>query len=114
MSAAVTTDKANQEFELKFTAPAGLLLNVPAPIANKNAVYHQLGTNLAAARRALEQLQGEDAHTVETGATLADDVWTAAISTMTELWNTSRRKSRPAGLPRTRRARIYARSGTLR
>ena len=51
MSAAFTTDKANQEFELKFTAPAGLLLNVPAPIANKNALYHQLGTNLAAARR---------------------------------------------------------------
>ena len=86
MSAAFTTDKANQEFELKFTLPAGLLLNVIAPIANKNAVYHQLGTNLVVARRALEQLQGEDAHTVETGAPLADDVWTAAISTMTELW----------------------------
>ena len=25
---AFTTDKANQEFELKFTAPAGLLLNI--------------------------------------------------------------------------------------
>ena len=31
---AFTTDKDNQEFELKFTAPAGLLLNVPEPIAN--------------------------------------------------------------------------------
>ena len=55
---AFTTDKANQDFELKFTAPAGLLLNVPEPIANKNALYHQLGLNLAAARRAIEQLQG--------------------------------------------------------
>ena len=83
---AFTTDKANQEFELKFTAPAGLLLNVPEPIANKNALYHQLGTNLAAARRAIEQLQGEEAHTVEQGGTLGDDVWTAAISSMTDLW----------------------------
>ena len=86
MSAAFTTDKANQEFELKFTAPAGLLLNVPAPIANKNALYHQLGTNLAAARRAIEQLQGEEAHAFESGGSLADDIWTAAISTMTDLW----------------------------
>ena len=54
MSAAFTTDKANQEFELKFAAPAGLLLNVSDPIANKHALYHQLGTNLAAARRAIE------------------------------------------------------------
>ena len=83
---AFTTDKANQDFELKFTAPAGLLLNVPEPIANKNAVYHQLGTNLAAARRAIEQLQGEEAHAVESGGSLADDIWTAAISTMTDLW----------------------------
>ena len=52
MSAAFTTDKANQDFELKFAAPAGLLLNVSDPIVNKNALYHQLGTNLAAARRA--------------------------------------------------------------
>ena len=86
MSAAFTTDKANQEFELKFAAPAGLLLNVSDPIVNKNALYHQLGTNLAAARRAIEQLQGEEAHAVEPGGTLADDVWTAAISTMTDLW----------------------------
>ena len=64
---AFTTDKANQEFELKFTAPAGLLLNVSEPIANKNAVYHQLGVNLATARRAIEQLQGEEVHTVEHG-----------------------------------------------
>ena len=86
MSAAFTTDKANQEFELKFAGPAGLLLNVSDPIANKHALYHQLGTNLAAARRAIEQLQGEEAHAVEPGETLAEDVWTAAISTMTELW----------------------------
>ena len=71
---AFTTDKANQEFELKFTAPAGLLLNVPEPIANKNAVYHQLCVNLAGARRAIEQLHGEEAHTVEQGGLLADDV----------------------------------------
>ena len=62
MSAAFTTVKANQEFELKFTTPAGLLLNVPAPIANKNAVYHQLGTNLVVARRALEQRVRDAAH----------------------------------------------------
>ena len=86
MSAAFTTDKANQEFELKFAAPAGLLLNVSDPFVNKNALYHQLGTNLAAARRAIEQLQGEEVHAVEPGGTLADDVWTAAISTMTDLW----------------------------
>ena len=86
MSAAFTTDKANQEFELKFAAPAGLLLNVSDPFVNKNALYHQLGTNLAGARRAIEQLQGEEAHAVEQGGTLADDVWTAAISTMTDLW----------------------------
>ena len=71
---AFTTDKANQEFELKFTAPAGLLLNVSEPIANKNAVCHQLGVNLATARRAIEQLQGEEVHTVEHGGTLAEDV----------------------------------------
>ena len=86
MSAAFTTDKANQEFELKFAAPAGLLLNVSDPFVNKNALYHQLGTNLAGARRAIEQLQGEEVHAVEPGCTLADDVWTAAISTMTDLW----------------------------
>ena len=85
-SAAFTTDRANQEFELKFAAPAGLLLNVSEPIENKNALYHQLGTNLAAARRAIEQLQGEEAHAVESGGSLADDIWTAAISTMTDLW----------------------------
>ena len=39
MSAAFTTDKANQEFELKFAGPAGLLLNVSDPIVNKNALY---------------------------------------------------------------------------
>ena len=83
---AFSTDKANQEFELKFTAPAVLLLNVNEPVANKNALYHQLGANLAAARRAIELLQGEEAHEVEQGGTLAEDVWTAAISTMTELW----------------------------
>ena len=83
---AFTTDKANQEFELKFAAPAGLLLNVSDPFVNKNALYHQLGTNLAGARRAIEQLQGEEVHAVEPGGTLADDVWTAAISTMTDLW----------------------------
>ena len=81
-----STDKANQEFELKFTAPAMLLLNVTEPIANKSALYHQLGLNLAAARRAIEQLQGEEAHVVESGGTLGEDVWTAAISTMTDLW----------------------------
>ena len=86
MSAAFTTDRAKQEFELKFAAPAGLLLNVSEPIENKNALYHQLGTNLAGARRAIEQLQGEEVHAVEPGGTLADDVWTAAISTMTDLW----------------------------
>ena len=83
---AFTTDRSNQEFELKFTAPAGLLLNVPEPIANKNALYHQLGLNLAAARRAIEQLQGKEAHVVGPGGTLSDDVWTAAISAMTDLW----------------------------
>ena len=83
---AFTTDKANQEFELKFTALAGLLLNMSEPIANQNAVYHQLGVNLAAARRAIEQLQGEEAHTVEQGGTLAEDVWNPALSTMLELW----------------------------
>ena len=83
---AFTTDKANQEFELKFTAPEVLLLYVTEPIANKNALYHQLGTNLASARRAIEQLQGEEAHAVESGGTLGEDVWTAAISTMTDLW----------------------------
>ena len=83
---AFSTDRANQEFELKFTAHAVLLLNVTEPIANKNALYHQLGMNLAAARRAIELLQGEEAHEVEQGGTLAEDVWTAAISTMTELW----------------------------
>ena len=83
---AFSTDKANQEFELKFTAHAVLLLNVTEPIANKNAFYHQLGMNLAAARRAIEQLQGEEAHVVEEGGTLAEDVWTAALSTMAELW----------------------------
>ena len=31
---AFTTDRANQEFELKFAAPAGLLLNVSEPIEN--------------------------------------------------------------------------------
>ena len=54
--------KANTEFELKFTAPASLLLGVAEPIANKTAVYVQLGANLAAARRAIENLSGEDAH----------------------------------------------------
>ena len=83
---AFTTDKANQEFELKFTAHAVLLLNVTEPIANKNALYHQLGTNLASARRAIEQLQGEEAQAVGSGGTLGEDVWTAAISTMTDLW----------------------------
>ena len=85
-----TIDKANQEFELKFTAPAGLLLNVPEPIANKNAVYHQLGVNLATARRAIEQLQGEEVHTVEHGGTLAEDVWNAAPSTMADFWTRHR------------------------
>ena len=84
---AFSTDKVNQEFELKFTAPAGLLLNVAEPITNNNAVFHQLGLNLAAARRAIEQLQGNEAHTVELGGTLAEDVWTAAISSMAELWS---------------------------
>ena len=83
---AFSTDKANQEFELKFTAPAVLLLNVNEPVANKNALYHQLGANLAAARRPIELLQGEEAHEVEQGGTLAEDVWTAALSTMAELW----------------------------
>ena len=83
---AFTTDKANQDFEMRFTAPAGLLLNVPEPIANKNALYHQLGLNLAAARRAIEQLQGEEAHVVDPGGTLAEDVWTAAICAMNDLW----------------------------
>ena len=49
--------KANTEFELKFTAPASLLLGVAEPIANKTAVYVQLGANLAAARRAIEILR---------------------------------------------------------
>ena len=83
---AFSTDKANQEFELKFTAPAVLLLNVNEPVANKNALYHQLGANLAAARRAIEQLQGEEAHVVDPGGTLAEDVWAAAICAMNDLW----------------------------
>ena len=48
---AFSTDKANQEFELKFTAPAALLLDVAELIAKKTAVYVQLGANLAAARQ---------------------------------------------------------------
>ena len=54
---AFSSDKANEEFDLKFTAPADLLLGVPDPIANKSAVYQQLGTNLTAARRAIEELR---------------------------------------------------------
>ena len=54
--------KANTEFELKFTAPAALLLGVAEPIAKKTAVYVQLGANLAAARRAIENLSGGEAH----------------------------------------------------
>ena len=79
--------KANTEFELKFTAPASLLLGVAEPIANKTAVYVQLGANLAAARRAIENLSGEDAHNPGPGGALADDVWTEAIATMTKLWD---------------------------
>ena len=66
------------------------MLNVPEPSANKNAVYHQLGLNLAAARRAIEQLQGDDsdeAHAVEPGGTMAEDVWNVAISSMAVLWS---------------------------
>ena len=36
---AFSSAKANTEFELKFTAPAALLLGVAEPIANKTAVY---------------------------------------------------------------------------
>ena len=54
---AFSSAKANTEFELKFTAPAALLLGVAEPIANKTAVYVQLGANLAAARRAIEILR---------------------------------------------------------
>ena len=79
--------QANTEFELKFTAPASLLLGVAEPIANKTAVYVQLGANLAAARRAIENLSGEDAHNPGPGGALADDVWTEAIATMTKLWD---------------------------
>ena len=50
---AFSSAKANTEFELKFTAPAALLLGVAEPIANKTAAPVQLGANLAAARRAL-------------------------------------------------------------
>ena len=53
--------KANTEFELKFTTPAALLLGVAEPITNKTAVYVQLGANLAAARRAIENLSGNEA-----------------------------------------------------
>ena len=83
---AFSSDKANQEFDLKFTAPADLLLGVADPIANKSAVYQQLGTNLAAARRAIEELHGEEAHKPESGGSLAEDMWTAGVSSMTELW----------------------------
>ena len=47
---AFSSVKANTEFELKFTAPAALLLGVAELIANKTAVYVQLGANLAGAR----------------------------------------------------------------
>ena len=35
---AFSSAKANTEFELKFTAPAALLLSVAEPITNKTAV----------------------------------------------------------------------------
>ena len=59
---AFSSAKANTEFELKFTAPAALLLGVAEPIANKNAVYVKLGANLAAARRSIENLTADDTH----------------------------------------------------
>ena len=49
-------------------------------------MYQQLGANLAAARRAIEELQGEDAHKPESGGSLGEDMWTAGVSSMTELW----------------------------
>ena len=82
---AFSSAKANTEFELKFTAPAALLLGVAEPIANKTAVYVQLGANLAAARRAIENLSGGEAHVPGPGGALAEDIWTEAISAMTKL-----------------------------
>ena len=84
---AFSSAKANTEFELKFTAPAALLLGVAEPIANKTAVYVQLGANLAAARRAIENLSGGEAHVPGPGGALAEDIWTEAISAMTKLWD---------------------------
>ena len=79
--------KANTEFELKFTAPAALLLGVAEPIANKTAVYVQLGANLAAARPAIENLSVDEAHVPGPGGALAEDIWTEGISAMTKLWD---------------------------
>ena len=84
---AFSSAKANTEFELKFTAPAALLLGVAEPIANKTAVYVQLGANLAAARRAIENLSGGEAHVPGPGGALAEDIWTEAVSAMTKLWD---------------------------
>ena len=47
----------------------------------------QLGANLAAARRAIENLSGDEAHIPGPGGTLANDMWTEAVSAMTKLWD---------------------------
>ena len=84
---AFSSAKANTEFELKFTAPAALLLGVAEPIANKTAVHVQLGANLPAPRRVIENLSGDEAHVPGPGGTIADDMWTEAVSAMTKLWD---------------------------
>ena len=46
----------------------------------------QLGANLAAARRVIENLTGEGAHVPDVGGTVAEDIRTTGTSTMTQLW----------------------------
>ena len=108
---AFSSVKANTEFELKFTAPAALLLGVAELIANKTAVYVQLGANLAAARRAIENLSGDEAHVLVPGGALAEDIWTKATSAMTRLWDQHNPKevvpgSEPLGLRRMEREEV--------
>ena len=45
----------------------------------------QLGANLAAARRAIENLSGDEAHVLGPGGTIAEDIWTEAIFAMAKL-----------------------------
>ena len=47
----------------------------------------QLSANLAAARRPIENLSGNEAHVPGPGGTIADDMWTEAVSAMIKLWD---------------------------